>query len=398
MNNYLLALPALALTLLSGAPAPPQQTQTITVRNPLASARPAETVSLPLGRVAALVQRFGAENLVVQDAQTGAVLVSQLLDANADGRPDELLFQTAMPGRGVRKFILAGAAAGGPRPAGPHTTFSRFVPERTDDYAWENDRVAFRTYGPVAQQLFEKHDPAGTLTSGMDCWLKRVDYPIINKWYAQHVRTPFSYHKNTGEGYDPYHVGISRGCGGIGVWDRDSLYVSRNFVSYKTLATGPIRTVFELTYAPWDANGRAVTEKKVISLDLGSNLTRYEEHLASAQALPNCTIGLTLHDQKGTVRADEKAGWFRYWEPVDDSFLGTAVVIDPHQLLHYQDHRTPRQDQAQLYIAAKVPAGQVVYYAGFGWAKSGQFHSEAEWDAYLRGFAQRLAAPLVVQL
>jgi hypothetical protein len=279
MVNCLLSL----FTFLAGAPIAAPAPLTITVRNPLAVARPAETVSLPLARAAALVQRVGAQNLVVKDAQTGAVLVSQLLDANADGTPDELLFQTAMPARGTRKFVLDGAAAGAPRPASAHTTFARFVPERTDDFAWENERVAFRTYGPVAEQLFDKKDPAGTLTSGMDCWLKRVDYPIINKWYAQHVLTPFSYHKDVGEGYDPYHVGLSRGVGGIGVWDRDSLYVSRNFTSYKVLATGPIRAVFELTYAPWDANGRRVTERKVISLDLGSNLTRYEDHLASAQ-------------------------------------------------------------------------------------------------------------------
>ncbi|OGX90943.1 DUF4861 family protein [Hymenobacter coccineus] len=336
---------------------------------------------------------------MVKDAQTGAVLVSQLLDANGDGKPDELLFQTAMPARSTRKFILAGAPAGAPRPASAHTTFARFVPERTDDFAWENERVAFRTYGPVAEQLFDKKDAAGTLTSGMDCWLKRVDYPIINKWYAQHVLTPFSYHKDVGEGYDPYHVGISRGVGGTGVWDRDSLYVSRNFTSYKVLATGPIRTVFELTYAPWDANGRRVTERKVISLDLGSNLTRYEVHLASAGApLPNCTIGLTLHDQKGSVRADEKAGYFRYWEAVDDSFLGTGVVLAPQRLLKYEDHRTPHKDQTQLYIAAKVPPrAPVVFYAGFGWVKSGQFRDAAAWDAYLQGFAQRLAAPLEVQ-
>ncbi|TPG66560.1 DUF4861 domain-containing protein [Hymenobacter nivis] len=391
---YLLSL----FTFLAGTPAAPTPL-TVTVRNPLAVARPAETVSLPLARAAALVQRVGAQNLVVKDAQTGAVLVSQLLDANADGTPDELLFQTAMPARGTRKFILDGAPAGAPRPASAHTTFARFVPERTDDFAWENERVAFRTYGPVAEQLFDKKDPAGTLTSGMDCWLKRVDYPIINKWYAQHVLTPFSYHKDVGEGYDPYHVGLSRGVGGTGVWDRDSLYVSRNFTSYKVLATGPIRAVFELTYAPWDANGRRVTERKVISLDLGSNLTRYEDHLASAGApLPNCTIGLTLHDQKGSIRADEKAGYFRYWEAIDDSFLGTAVVLAPQRLLKYEDHRTKNKDQNQLYIAAKVPPGPpVVFYAGFGWAKSGQFRDVAAWDAYLQGFAQRLAAPLQVQ-
>jgi hypothetical protein len=303
-----------------------------------------------------------------------------------------------MPAKGTRKFVLAAGAAVAPAADAP-TTFARFVPERTDDFAWENERVAFRTYGPNAEQLFDKKDPNGTLSSGMDCWLKRVPYPIIDKWYGRHVHEkPFAYHTDIGEGYDPYHVGTSRGVGGTGVLDGSKLYISKNFTSYKVLATGPIRTVFELTYAPWDANGRTVTEKKIISLDLGSNLTRYEEQLAADKPLPNCTIGLTLHEAKGEVNADRKAGWCRYWEKVDDSYLGTGVVVAPRYLTDYQDHRSPEKDQSQLYMVTKPAQGTVVFYAGFGWQKSGQFSSAADWDAYLTAFAQRIASPLEVIL
>ncbi|WP_375436965.1 DUF4861 family protein, partial [uncultured Hymenobacter sp.] len=283
MKFLLLALPLAAL----GTGAVPVPTATITVRNSLNLARRAETISLPLAQLPAAVRRLSAGSLRVRDASTKALLVSQLLDENGDGQPDALLFQTDVAARGSKTFVLAAGSEA--VPTSPVTTFARFVPERTDDFAWENERVAFRTYGPNAEQLYDKKDPAGTLTSGMDCWLKRVDYPIINKWYAQHVRTPFSYHKDTGEGYDPYHVGASRGTGGTGVLDGGKLYVSRNFATYKVLATGPIRTVFELTYAPWDAGGRTVTERKIISLDLGSNLTRYEEHIAAPTPLPNLT-------------------------------------------------------------------------------------------------------------
>ena len=83
-------------------------------------------------------------------------------------------------------------------------TFCRFVPERSDDFAWENDKIAFRAYGPALHASGEN--------SGIDCWLKRVDYPIINKWYKENAEGK-SYHKDHGEGYDPYKVGASRGCG-----------------------------------------------------------------------------------------------------------------------------------------------------------------------------------------
>lgn len=387
------ALPlAGGLTAHKPAPAAP----VVTVRNRLGMARPAETISLPLSQLKALGPVASLRGVVVKDLQTNAVLTSQLLDNDADGQPDELLFQAALPAKGTRQFGLAAGAAA-PVPAGGPTTFARFVPERTDDFAWENERVAFRTYGPNAEQLFDEKDPNGTLSSGMDCWLKRVPYPIIDKWYGRHVHEkPFAYHTDIGEGYDPYHVGTSRGVGGTGVLEGDKLYVSKNFATYKVLATGPIRTVFELTYAPWDAGGRQVTERKRISLDLGSNLTRYEEHLSASQPLPNCTIGLTLHEATGEVRADPKAGWCRYWEKIDDSYLGTGVVVAPRYLTDYQDHRSAEKDHSQLYMVTKPVQGTVVFYAGFGWQKSGQFSSTAAWDSYLEAFAQRLASPLEV--
>lgn len=371
---------------------------TITVHNALNLARRAETISLSLAQLPAAVRQLTVTRLCVHDAVTHALLVSQLLDNDADGRPDALLFQTDLPAKGTKSFTLTQLEAGTTLPATSTTTFARFVPERTDDFAWENDRVAFRTYGPVAEQLAEVKDPNGTLSSGMDCWLKRVPYPIIDKWYGRHVHEkPFAYHTDTGEGYDPYHVGSSRGVGGTGLLANDQLYVSKNFARYKVVATGPIRTVFELTYAPWPAAGCTVTEKKRISLDLGSNLTRYEEHISADKPLLNCTVGLTLHEQAGAVRADRAAGWFRYWEKIDDSYLGTAVVIAPRYIADYQDHRSTQKDQSQLYIVTRPIRDTVVFYAGFGWQKSGQFTSPAAWDAYLTEFAQRLASPLEIR-
>ena len=385
-------LPASLLgSLAAFLPAPPA---TLTVRNPLGEARPAETVSVPLTQLPATMRALDPFKLRVRDA-SGRVLLSQPVDLDGDHKPDELLFQVALPALGSKTFTLDGSNAD--LPPSPLTTYARFVPERTDDFAWENDRVAFRTYGPNAQELFDKKDPNGTLSSGMDCWLKRVPYPIIDRWYGRYLyEQSMAYHQDTGEGHDPYHVGSSRGIGGTGVLAGDQLYTSRNFTRYKVLALGPIRTIFELSYAPYDAGGQPVTERKVVSLDLGSNLTRFEEHMAADQSVPNCTIGLTLHEAKGEVKADQKAGWFRYWEKIGDASLGTGVVVAPTYLTDYQDHRAPGNDQNQLYVVTRPRQGTVVFYSGFGWQKSGQFASAPAWDAYLAGFARRVAAPLQV--
>lgn len=366
-----------------------------TVKNNLDMDRPAETVSIPVDENSVLIKELGGKNIIIKEGDK--VLVSQVVDYDADGAMDEVLFQTDLKAGEEKKFTIEATEDSVARPANSVTTYSRFVPERIDDYAWENDRVAFRTYGPKAQQLTESGQPGGTLTSGMDCWFKRVNYPIIDKWYKKNLEEQGYYHIDHGEGYDPYHVGGSRGCGGIGVFDNDSLYVSKNFTTHRILASGPIRTVFEITYAPWNANGRTVTEKKVISLDLGSNLSRYEVTAMSDEPLPNIAIGIALHDKKGEVKMDAASGWFRYWETIDDSELGTGIVLAPAVVLSTHDHRTDAKDQSHILVAARPVEDKVVYYAGFGWKKSGQFNNVDEWDQYLTNFSKRIASPLVIQ-
>jgi hypothetical protein len=367
---------------------------TFTVANNLNMDRQRETISIPTAEVSQLVEKYGAENLLLKEEGSTEILVTQVVDSDADGTADEILFQTDIAAKAEKRFTLEGTGGEVEQRESALTTFSRFVPERIDDYAWENDQVAFRTYGPEAQRRTEAGEKGGTLTSGIDCWLKRVDYPIINKWYQAHQEKPGAYHIDSGEGYDPYHVGDSRGCGGIGVWENDSLYVSKNFVAWKRIATGPIRTIFELSYAPWKANGRRITETKRISLDLGSNLSRYEIALKSDEPLPNCAIGITLHEQEGEVKVNEEKGWYRYWEPIDGSELGLGIVIDPEQVQSFKDHRVEAPDQSHLLVLADVEKQSVVYYAGFGWKKSGQFASAAGWDQYLDSFASRLSSPL----
>jgi hypothetical protein len=275
-------------------------------------------------------------------------------------------------------------------------TYGRFVPERIDDFAWENNRVAFRTYGPEAQRLVDANEKGGTLSSGIDCWLKKVDYPIIDKWYKKYT-SGGTYHKDDGEGYDPYHVGASRGCGGLGVLVDDSLYISKNFSSYKILANGPLRTVFELTYAPWSANGVMVEESKVISIDRNQQFCKVDASLKSASPL-DYTIGITLHDKKGAAKADSAAGWFRYWETIDDSELGTGVVIDPMSIVRIEDFRTEKKDLSHLYITERTTDQHLVYYPGFAWKKAGLLTTPFAWDQHLAEFSERLRTPLKTEI
>jgi hypothetical protein len=372
---------------------------TLTVTNELTVSRKGETVSLRKSDLkdipADVFSRFS-----VQDAGTGDYLVSQVIDEDMDGEPDHLLFQPLLGPGETRTYHLVQDADSGALPVPAVTTFSRFVPERTDDYAWENDRVAFRTYGPTAERMVVDGTPGGTLSSGIDCWLKRVDYPIINQWYKKTVEGSGSYHEDTGEGLDDFHVGSSRGCGGTGVWSKEEkkLYVSRNFTAWKTIATGPIRTLFTLTYAPWSTPYGMLQETKVISLDLGSNLSRFEVHVSADETVETFSTGLTLHEKDGHVHMDPDRGWFSYWQPHGDSELGMGIVVPLEYLAGSEELLVDEPDQSHLLVHLRPVNGKVVYYAGFGWKKSGQFDNEQAWLNYLQGYADRIKSPITYQV
>ncbi|HEX8017139.1 MAG TPA: DUF4861 family protein [Flavobacterium sp.] len=336
------------------------------------------------------------DELFVKD-EKGKLLVTQLIDNDQNGSADELLFQVTIPALSeVSYTIFTDPSASLKKTEPALKTYARFVPERIDDFAWENDKVAFRTYGPEAQRLVDEKKAGGTLSSGIDIWLKKVDYSVIDSWYAKNVKEPGYYHIEHGEGYDPYHVGYSRGNGGTGIWEKDSLYTSKNFQQYKTITNGPLRSIFELEYPSWSKYG--VKEVKRISLDLGSNFSRFESKISSHTKIPNYTIGITLHDQKGKAALDDKNGIFRHWEPIDDSYVGEGIILDPKTVKKAFDHRSKALDQSQILIVTAPKNNIAVYYAGFAWTKSGQVQSVEDWDALLKKQAAMIQNPLIIKI
>lgn len=353
-----------------------------------------EIVAIKLNRYKCIAKLNDFSSLLVKD-KNGKLLVTQLVDIDQDGTPDELLFQANVPANSKVNFTLFTDSSLS-TPKSNTTTYARFVPERIDDFAWENDKVAFRTYGPEAQRLTEAGRSDGTLSSGIDLWLKKVNYSIIDSWYAKNVKAAGYYHIDHGEGYDPYHVGSSRGTGGTGIWENDSLYVSKNFTKCRVIATGPLRTVFELDYASWSKYG--LKETKRISLDLGSNFSKFENTISATTAIPNYTLGITLHQEKGVVNIDAKKGVFRHWEPIDDSFVGEGIVIDPTVVKTAMKHHSKAVDQSQILVVTQPKENTLVYYTGFAWTNSGQVQSVQDWDARLEKQAEIIKNPLLVKI
>lgn len=361
----------------------PGEAASVTLTNPLGVARPHETIVLTLAALTKAIPGFDLKKALVLDAR-GAVVLSQLVDENGDESPDEIVFQSDFAPRETKTFKLVSGKRALPAPA-DFKVYGRFVRERHDDFAWENDRVAHRIYGPGLETYAK--DPL--TSSGIDVWVKRVPKLVVNEWYMTD-----DYHQDHGEGADFYSVGKSRGCGGVGIWTGGALVSSRNFTSSRVLANGPIRLLFELTYALWDAGGGKVSETKRVTLDAGTSFNRIESTFV-AQGTPSVGIGIAKHPGNAE-KTDLKLAWRGVWEPLDggkSGHLGCAVMLQPGSKAQ------AAETAAEYLLVTPAPSrGPLVYYAGTTWDQVSAVTSLEAWHKEGQGLAARLDAPIKIKL
>jgi hypothetical protein len=387
-----------------GASAASAAGATVTVTHDLDSARPAEIVSIPFADVAAVLPEARMYHLVVRDPK-GKVLPSQITNYEHDHRGvkyDDLVFSYSFKaGEKRAAFTLENLPAATP----PETpcAYARFVPERLDDMAWENDRIAHRMYGTAL------NSPGAGMErlrgSGIDVWGKRVAYPVIDRWYA---KGHDQFHKDgEGEGLDLYSIGGSRGAGGTGIWDGTKLWTSDNFSGHQVLSNGPRRAAFELAYAAFDAGaGGAATETKRFTVDCGRNFDAVVSTFRFNGGGAIVGIGITEHAPAAgfppaVLTKDPDGRWMSFWEENDDGGLGTAVVLaadaSPAGFAYEEAAKKPGNANNLLLVKAQDGA-PIRYYTGAGWTRSGQFADRAAWEAYVKDFAARVAHPLTIQV
>jgi len=257
----------LCVTMFSSCADKKENTKSILVKNTLDFERTSETIELSKS----FLNVTDLNTIGIRDAETKALQITQTVDNDGDGIIDDILFQPKVAANSEKSYEIV-TITEAEKPKAKALCYSRFVPERTDDYTWENNKVAFRVFGPTAQKMVEDSIDGGTLSSGVDGWLKKVEYPIINNWYEKNSKKAGAYHEPSPEGLDNFHVGVSRGIGGLAVKQDSTYYFSKNYTKWRTITTGPIRTSFYLEYETWDANGKSIKESKVVSLDLGERL------------------------------------------------------------------------------------------------------------------------------
>ncbi|MFC1484535.1 DUF4861 family protein, partial [Candidatus Neomarinimicrobiota bacterium] len=219
----------------------------------------------------------------------------------------------------------------------------------------------------------------------------------IDKWYADGED---SYHEDHGEGLDFYKVGKSRGCGGLGIWQDGKMYTSHTFDSWKIIAEGPIRFIFELSYAPSAVGSNQVSEVKRISLDSGQNLNRIESIFRFKRVVEKLryAAGLAIHEKQGIgeLVTDKETGYLSFWEPGTEGngHLGTGIIVDPKKIIDIT-----ADAHHHLVVTKTVDLNnKAVYYAGAGWDNSGDFPDAKTWHIYVSEFALRLANPIEVSV
>ena len=250
---------------------------TITVANSLPTPRSTELAEVDASLIQARLD--GITTFFITDAD-GKEVPSQI---TYDGK---LIFPVGVPAKGKSIYY---AQKGQPSVYEPKV-FGRQFPERVDDMAWENDKVAFRCYGPALQR-------SGERAWGYDVWNKRTSRLIVEARYAseldpdmqraiQKLRNigqgnladdlynAISYHVDHGNGMDCYKVGSTLGCGTAALYVNERIQYPRCYATYEILDRGPLRFTVKLAYGTENIDGMAVFETRIISLDAGSHLNK----------------------------------------------------------------------------------------------------------------------------
>ena len=187
--------------------------------------------------------------------------------------------------------------------------YGRYVPERKDDFAWENEYAAFRMYGPALRP----ENPS----NGVDLWLKASPELVVDSFYYREHVLGMPYHINYGKGLDCYKVGHTCGAGGLVVIANDTTWIGGAYDRWEILEQTPQRLVFRLEYDSLQVDGSVLQEQITITAEAGEPMNKAEVVITGAYAgemLVGCGIYMhdtidhfEVYDELGTVFYEEEA-------------------------------------------------------------------------------------------
>ena len=306
----------------------------------------------------------------------------------------------------------------------------RHYPERLDDFAWENDLVGFRAYGPALQAKGERG-------FGYDLFAKRgTDLPVIGKFYElglgernrsiynelkqsdpqaaeDYLIDSMSFHVDHGYGMDAYAVGPNLGAGVTALVDEEILY-PWCYKEYEILDNGPLRMSFRLTFAPVTIGQDAeVVETRLITLDAGSYLNRTTVVYENLSQTRELVAGIVLRDKDGKEITDIQKGYIAYPAPtmnfdkhkhVDNGtiYVGnyTPEKVTKTEFRYFSKEESKKRGNSKGHILLHSeyhPGETFTYYWGNGW-NHWDIESYEEWIDYLERFSDQHNEPLKIRI
>lgn len=352
------------------------QDRTVYISNDTLVDRQNETVSVPFSSIG--ISGLSADNAVVKNSD-GIEIPSQTV-SYANGM-QSLIFQADVKACESAAFTVSKGA-----PEVYDTLVrSRYVPERKDDYAYENNVIVGRIYGNALQS---------PRTFGPDVWIKNTSRFVFDDWL---VRGDF--HRNHGEGMDCYMVGNALGGGACAPIVGEKVLAGDNYVEWKRLSNGPLRTEAEFTYPTIDVNGVGVKTFRTLSLDANTRLVHWTTSFETegVDSL-DVFVGAVVHD---TVSFELGKNYVSFTEWASDSQLD-----DPHLdgqisigvVLSGKFKGEPVVIDGHAGFRLRLASGQTIdYWTASGWDRGGVESPDA-WNSYMKSQAYALNHPLKIEI
>lgn len=359
---------------------PSKQVLTIEVTNPTSIDRENEMVELAWETVQQKLSLSAGETIIVT-GDNGQQLPYQLVTSET-GNEETLIFPVSLQAGKTTSFQIV---TGEPSIFAP-LVYGRLVPERKDDFAWENNRSAFRVYGPALKAT-------GEISNGMDFWAKKTESLVIDKWYKDDLAGVASYHEDHGEGLDFYKVGRTLGLGMTAPVNNDTLCLGDNFVTAEILDNGPLRITFKLTYDPYEAGGETVNEIRFISLDAYRHFNKVTNVFKVEGNELTVATGIVMEKDKSDITFGDNSGIIAYETPAD-KVNGTIYTAAIHPG-GFKDVKVANGHI--LGLNNYQPGTSYSYYAGGGWSKAG-FDSFDAWIRFVKQEKEKIDQPLIIQI
>ena len=280
---------------------------------------------------------------------------------------------------------------------------------RKDDIAWENDRCAYRVYGPALQKTGER-------SFGTDIWVKNTPDTVVYERYIKDMignrknddetEILTSFHLDHDNGLDPYRVGATLGLGA------PSLMVGKNQVlpycykDYRILDNGPLRFTVELTYNPSTVGDmKNVVEHRIISLDKGSNFNKMTVWYDGLTTPTDFATGFPIHEEDTETKTFAK-DYVSYADPTDNVEVNNSQVyvgvLFPEGIDHTYYQLFDKKHDGATGHALGLKRGlknqeKYSYYFGAAWSKY-DVRSYAEWQIRIKDYLDALKNPLQVEV